>query len=178
MITWKPVPGFEGYYVSNTGLVRSEKRGKSLILKPSPSKKTGYHRVCLRKDGKPYTKYVHIIVCEAFHGPKPTPEHEVNHKDLDKGHNHEKNLEWLTHAENIEHAMRVAPHKFGNTGKIGSLNHQAKCYLVVSPKGEAFTIKGLRNFCKNRNLDAREMSRLASKQRVNHRHKGWSCQYC
>lgn len=56
----------------------------------------GYYR--LRKS------YVHRIVCRAWHGPPPTPDHEVNHIDGDKLNNHPDNLEWVTHRENLQHA--------------------------------------------------------------------------
>lgn len=45
------------------------------------------------------------ILCMMCHGFKqPTPQHEINHIDMDSLNNHIKNLEWLTHKENIQHA--------------------------------------------------------------------------
>lgn len=52
-------------------------------------------------------QYVHRIVCRAWHGPPPTPQHEVNHKDFDKTNNHPDNLEWVTRVENVRHAARA-----------------------------------------------------------------------
>jgi len=50
---------------------------------------------------------VHRIVCEAWHGPPPTPDHRVNHIDGDKTNNHPENLEWVTYEENRLHAYRT-----------------------------------------------------------------------
>lgn len=49
---------------------------------------------------------VHVLVAHAFLGPCP-PDHEVNHKDGDKANNRWDNLEYLTHAENMQHAVRI-----------------------------------------------------------------------
>mmetsp|Transcript_36444 Transcript_36444/g.85579 ORF Transcript_36444/g.85579 Transcript_36444/m.85579 type:complete len:426 (-) Transcript_36444:64-1341(-) len=44
--------------------------------------------------------YFHRLVCTAWHGPPPTPEHtQVKHKDLDPFNNTPANLEWATPAE-------------------------------------------------------------------------------
>ena len=63
-----------------------------------------YLRVTLSLAGKDKALYVHVLVAEAFISIRPTPQHEVNHKDLDKKNNHFMNLEWLTHLQNVEHA--------------------------------------------------------------------------
>ena len=44
--------------------------------------------------------YVHRFICEVFHGPAPTPDHEADHDDRDRGNNASINLSWLTPAEN------------------------------------------------------------------------------
>jgi hypothetical protein len=48
------------------------------------------------------TEYVHRLVAEAFlRNPSNLP--QVNHKNRDRKHNHVKNLEWVTCAENNRH---------------------------------------------------------------------------
>lgn len=43
---------------------------------------------------------VHIIVATAFHGPKPTKEHVVDHIDTNRRNNRPDNLRWVTRLEN------------------------------------------------------------------------------
>ena len=59
--------------------------------------------------GKPNDKHgymeiasvrVHIIVATAFHGPKPTKEHVVDHIDTNRRNNRPDNLRWVTRLEN------------------------------------------------------------------------------
>jgi hypothetical protein len=50
-----------------------------------------------------------------------------------------------------------------------------KEYIVTSPDGFIQTIRGMRLFCRDHNLDDGAMIRVAQgKQR---RHKGWQCVY-
>lgn len=48
--------------------------------------------------------YLHRIVCELFVANRPGLL-EVNHKDGIKSNNHFSNLEWVTHADNLRHAV-------------------------------------------------------------------------
>lgn len=60
----------------------------------------GYPQVCSGK--KKYL--VHVLVATAFL-EKPSDEHEVHHKDEDKGNPNLTNLVWLTHQENSEASL-------------------------------------------------------------------------
>jgi len=120
---WLPVIGFEGEYeVSDYGRIRSLDRvkvysridqysGKTLtvtrnhkgrILKPG-AKKSGHLSVVLGRAGG--SKDVHIIVLEAFVGPRP-PIHEGLHWDDDPNNNHLSNLRWGTRSDNLLDAVR------------------------------------------------------------------------
>lgn len=125
---WAPVFGYEGIYETSTkGNVRSVRRlmkmrvggGKSFeevrggcVLKPFP-KAHGYMFVTLRHAASEHAhkklqiRSVHSIVCEAFHGTRPSTKHQVNHKDGNKTNNAPDNLEWMTPIENIQHSAFV-----------------------------------------------------------------------
>lgn len=101
-IIWKDIEGFPDYEVSNTGLVYSCKRNH--IMKQGNHK--GYRRLGLRPGyrQKQKGKLVHDLVLEAFIGPCPEG-YEGNHKDCNKANNNIDNLEWVTHKDNMHHAM-------------------------------------------------------------------------
>lgn len=59
----------------------------------------GYPRINVYRAGRHSQHFVHVIVCEAFHGPRP-PGHEVAHRNGDQLDARPANLEWKTHADN------------------------------------------------------------------------------
>ena len=110
---WKDAVGYEGLYqVSNLGRVKTVAREQiyrngqrhhvtEKIKKPFLDKrgKNGYLSISV--NGK--RCWVHRWVCIAF-VENPDKLNEVNHKDGDSTNNNVDNLEWCTHAENMEHA--------------------------------------------------------------------------
>lgn len=109
MAEWRDVPGYVGIYqVSDEGQVRRVCEGagrakKGGILKGGKNRK-GYLAVGCSKNGHTKTWYIHTLVCEVFHGPKPTPIHQAAHRDDDKDNNTKDNLYWATPLQN--HADR------------------------------------------------------------------------
>jgi hypothetical protein len=66
-----------------------------------PSMSRGYERVTLYyPNGKRRTVAVHVLVCTEFHGPRPSPLHEVRHLNGVKTDNSATNLIWGTKEEN------------------------------------------------------------------------------
>lgn len=73
----------------------------------------GYKQVRLRKDGKTYTYSVHRLVAFTFIS-NPVNKPCINHIDSNRSNNHVDNLEWVTHAENTAHAIKVGRHKYAS----------------------------------------------------------------
>ena len=96
----KNIPGYFGTYkITESGDVYSNLSNK--ILKPHIHR--GYLRLNLFIDGRFKQWKVHRLVALTFLGPTPKGM-EINHKDANKLNNHYKNLEFVTHVQNMEHA--------------------------------------------------------------------------
>lgn len=109
---WCAVVGWEGRYeVSDDGQVRSAERRSSRhrvherLL--TGQLLGGYRRMCLSNETVQQMRFVHIMVAEAFLGPRPTSKHQVNHKDGKRLNNCVDNLEWVTPSENMQHAYTI-----------------------------------------------------------------------
>jgi hypothetical protein len=114
---WKPIKDFEDCYeISSAGQVRSVAR---IVAHPickvitltskildTRINNSGYLTVRLSKDGKTFTKFIHILKAQAFIA-NPGNKNFVNHIDGNKLNNENDNLEWCTHSENIKHAYRL-----------------------------------------------------------------------
>lgn len=79
---------------------------KSMVLKPSLHKKTGYYEVRMVVDGTLVRRYLHRIVLSTFGTVDPNRPY-VNHKDKNTSNNTINNLEWMTASENQYHAYRM-----------------------------------------------------------------------
>jgi len=106
---WIACPDFEGIYeVSSFGRVKriapGAGRAKVGAILATARNKKGYHYLNLCRDGRMQTTYVHVLVCRAFHGAKPSALHQAAHADDDKDNNRVENLRWATGLEN--HADR------------------------------------------------------------------------
>jgi len=96
---WLPIEGFEHYQVSNLGKVK----GTNGVLKAFPSN-AGYFQVWLSKS-KVTVKSVHVLVCTAFNGPKPSETTKCLHRDDNKANNCSDNLYWGTAEQNMADAL-------------------------------------------------------------------------
>lgn len=118
---WRVVPILRGEYeVSSFGNIRkaSTKRLTKLTIST-----VGYPVFSVRGDlldpprprSKRFPIYVHTCVALSFI-PNPRNLREINHIDGNKANNKVSNLEWCTHAENMEHA--------GKRGLCKGYNHK------------------------------------------------------
>ena len=116
MEIWKPVHGLEARYEASSlgrvrGIFQCSAHIEPRILATSLDER-GYSKIyIIGQNGKKLTTRTHILVCLAFHGPKPTEVHTVNHKDGNKLNNVPENLEWMTRKEQAIHSYHV----LGNT---------------------------------------------------------------
>src|SRR5690242_12338250 len=101
MEQWKVVAGFPDYEVSTYGNVRTNKRHH--ILAGTRSK--GYHAVHMYGAEGKKTINVHRLVAAAFI-KNPLNKKCINHKNGIKDDNRVENLEWATHADNLNHAYK------------------------------------------------------------------------
>lgn len=120
---WRPIDGYPLYGVSNLGRVRREVGGAGTragkILKPAL--RVGYPSVSLREgNGKRKAAHVHVLVCTAFNGPRPSAAHQVRHLNGIRADNVDANLKWGTAQENSLDAI------VHGTGKTGGDHHFAK----------------------------------------------------
>jgi hypothetical protein len=114
MDEWCSVPGHPGYEISSTGQLRY---GDVIIR--SWVAGNGYRYVrfykTLRHVGARFERTIHSLVCEAFHGPKPTPRHEVRHLNGYSLDNAASNLAWGTPRENRLDSVRHGTHYFSKS---------------------------------------------------------------
>ncbi len=112
-----------GYLVSADGQVRGPS-GK--VLKTKLTK--GYPSFTHRSRS---LAYVHTLVCEAFHGLRPTPSHQVAHGNGDRQDNRAENLRWATPAENSADARRhgTSPLRPGGPGEANG--HARLTWAIV-----------------------------------------------
>jgi hypothetical protein len=113
---WKPIKGYEGQYaISSMGRIKSLSRSTpnhtgiwkrpERILAQTMSDR-GYYKACLYRNNKKKHFRVHSLVAEAFL-PNPGNLKEVNHIDGNKLNNSISNLEYVTHSQNMKHAVKI-----------------------------------------------------------------------
>lgn len=145
------IPGFEGVYEIDTkGNVFNSKG----VMKPwNHNGKQPYFVIGLRKVGKTHKYLVHRLVAETFI-PNPENKPQVNHIDGDVHNNCVENLEWVTNAENTQHAYD------------NYLNQDKQLHITY--KGETHS---LRKWCSLLDLNYKK---IWNRYRI----LGWSIQEC
>ena len=148
---WRDVIGYEGVYqVSNKGRVKSLDRVdmvKDIRVKLPGGKKgisrrgkmlsqitnnNGYLYVYLRVSPRCEKVYVHRLVAMHFVG-NPGNKPDVNHIDSNPTNNTADNLEWVTHIENMHHAIAAGrfDKSFASTNEKFREDRESKQKAVV-----------------------------------------------
>lgn len=111
MVEWRVVPSYPWLEASADGQIRRRLKGingRSIgRLIPGSINNVGYiativQRGSVRKTNVPF----HVLVCEAFHGPRPSSAHQVAHNDGSRINNTANNLRWATAKENASDRSR------------------------------------------------------------------------
>lgn len=130
-MVWKDIENFEGYQVSDTGLVRSNKywgqfrrKNKNGLLSQR-TYKSGYKYVNLYKEGHMYSVKVHRLVATAFI-PNSCNYPQVNHKDENVANNNVTNLEWCNAKYNMTYNNLQERQHLPQKRKIGAFNDTFK----------------------------------------------------
>lgn len=102
---WKAIPGYPGYEASDEGGVRRVVIGlngrRPTVLACHLLRSTGYWTALVKNEaGERKSVCVHRLVCLAFHGLPPSPQHQVAHADGSRTNNRPPNLRWATPREN------------------------------------------------------------------------------
>ena len=116
---WKPVPSEPGVLASSWGRILLPPRYAPMSnggyrayfpkprfgqkAKASSKAKHSYRIILIYRAGgsRQFTRKVHQLVCEAFHGSKPFSSAVVIHEDEDADNNRPENLRWGTQKENL-----------------------------------------------------------------------------
>lgn len=130
---WLPIPGYPGYEASNKGRIRSNKQGKTKLLKGSTSH-YGYRQVGLYdKASKLKTILIHTLIAQLFIGHCP-PNKQVNHIDFDRQNNTVENLEYVTQKENIAHNVKHQRHVHGESVHTSQLKEFEVLQIFRDPR--------------------------------------------
>ena len=150
---WKPIKHFETLYeVSSIGEVRSVKTQK-VLHGTKHNGKQPYLYVSLCKNGKVTKKLIHRLVAETFI-ENPLNKPQVNHIDGNPLNNCVENLEWVTNAENTQHAYDT------------KLNKLKQLHIEYMGK-----VKSLRSWCKELGFDYK-------KTWLRYKRLNWSIEKC
>ena len=143
---WEDLSLDTDYAISNYGKLLNKKTNYSFKF---CTDNNGYKILKLGKGAGRTSMRLHQLVAKQFvRGERE--ELVVNHKDGNKENNRYDNLEWVTQARNIEHAI-------------------ARYWVVVHPTGQEELVYNMKKFCKKNNLHHSHLYDVARGLRKQHK---------
>ena len=122
-ILFKPIPNYDGYIISEDGVVYSLKRQKFI---PHTYNHAGYQTVTITSSDHIRTpKKVHRLVYEAYVG-KIDPGMQIDHRDNIRYHNHYTNLQQLTGRDNVRKSFTEGFGQKNSRWSVDEIEHICK----------------------------------------------------
>ncbi|NLF00902.1 MAG: hypothetical protein GX601_07980 [Anaerolineales bacterium] len=106
---WRTIPSYPSYEASSLGRIRRVAGGRGAVpgrVRRNYVRPDGYAIVSLSEGNRVSVERVHRLVAEAWLGKCPEGM-EVNHRNGQRDDNRVANLEYVTRAENMQHAFGV-----------------------------------------------------------------------
>lgn len=114
-MSWRDIPGYDGYQASKSGKIRNKKTKR--LLTPFENNNQ-YLRVNLIINGIVVKPVVHVLVAAAYlSNPYGLP--EVNHKNNNRQDNRALNLEYISHSDNMKQVWLTGGRKNWTKKNIG-----------------------------------------------------------
>lgn len=104
----RPHPHLPGISAGSDGTIY--RNGRAVNVRPLPS---GYTLITIREAGRRTAIGAHVIVCETFHGPRPSGK-QAAHRNGQRSDNRSVNLRWATRRENEADKRRHGTHPLGS----------------------------------------------------------------
>lgn len=111
---WRDIKGFPHYQINRAGQIKrldaiiTDSNGIDFFRKgkiiSNRKHKNGYIQTTLTENGIQYTKFIHVLLAEAFI-PNPNNLYLVNHKDENPSNNSLDNLEWCDYSYNANYSI-------------------------------------------------------------------------
>lgn len=100
---WKDIG--DGYAATSCGCIFSKNKSGNYKRLYGNARKSGYLRVKIKRENKKVLKFIHVLICEAFIGPKPDGM-MCCHWNGNPADNRVSNLRWGTALENYGDMLR------------------------------------------------------------------------